>query len=332
MGAQGRRSPPIATDGRHAGGLVRVVAAAATMGTLGPIAAVAYAQGLGPATLSTLRAAIGAAILGALVVASLQPSIDLRRLARRQRATLALVVVSNALTNLLLFLAFGAMAVGLVMVLYYAYPAIVAFLAAALGRERLTQVRILALASAGVGIALVLGGQLDPGAHATTTGLLLAGAAATCHAIYVVAIPNGFDDVPAVQATSLVLAGGVAISGAAALLLDGPAVVGEWLASPVAWAAILCAGTVGALPKVWVIGGIRLIGSTRAAVAMLVEPIVAVAVAAVALGQGLTAIELAGAAAILVAVVLAQVPARKPSMPGPPSGPAAAEPARLEVG
>jgi drug/metabolite transporter (DMT)-like permease len=125
-----------------------------------------------------------------------------------------------------------------------------------------------------------------------------------------VAIRGGFDDVPTVQATSLVLAGGLVISGTAALVIEGPGVAGEWLASPVAWVAILCAGTFGALPKVWVMGGVRLIGSTRAAVALLTEPVVAVAVAALALGQRLTVFELVGGAAILVAVVLVQLPPR----------------------
>ena len=74
---------------------------------------------------------------------------------------------------------------------------------------------------------------------------------------------------------------------------------------PTAWVAILCAATLGALPKVWVIGGVRLIGSTRAAVALLMEPVWAVVVAALLLDQRLT-VYAAGGAAILVAVVLAQ--------------------------
>jgi drug/metabolite transporter (DMT)-like permease len=181
-------------------------------------------------------------------------------------------------------------------------------MSAALGRERLTPIRILSLAIACAGLALVLGSQLGPEAHATAAGIALAGIAGTCHAVYLVTIRGGFDDVPGVQATSLVLVGGLVISGTAALLLSGAGSAGEWLASPGAWAAILCAGTLGALPKVWVIGGVRLIGSTRAAVALLTEPVVAVVVAAVVLGQQLTAPELLGGAAILVAVVLAQRP------------------------
>jgi drug/metabolite transporter (DMT)-like permease len=291
------------------------------MGTLGPIAAVAYAEGLSPPALSALRAAIGAAIFGGLLVARRQPWVSLAALAPRQRAVLALAVVVNGLMNLALFLAFGAMAVGLVMLLYYAYPSIVAGLSAALGRERLTAARTLALGAAALGIALVLGGQLGPDANATVAGVALAATAASFHAIYLVAIRGGFDDVPAVQATTLVLGGGVLISGTAAVALDGPAVLGSWLGSPLAWLAIGCAGTFGALPKAWIIGGVRRIGSTAAAVAMLVEPLVAVAVAAALLGQRLTAMELAGGGAILVAVVLAQLPAgRAAAAAGRPAG------------
>lgn len=297
---------PVGMVERPRGGLVRVLLAASAMGTLGPVAALAYAEGIGPATFSALRAAIGAAILGALLVARYLPSIRLSRLSSRERAMLALVITTNGLTNLILFLAFGAMAVGLVMAVYYCYPVITALLAAALGRERLTPVRVLALALACAGLALVVGEGLQPGANATAVGIALAGTAATFHAIYLVAIRGGFDAVPAGQATSLVLLGGLVISGTVAVVLEGTGVVGDWVAAPAAWAAIACAGTLGALPKVWVVGGVRLIGSTGAAVALLAEPVVAVVVAALALGQQLTAVELGGGAAILVAVVLAQ--------------------------
>jgi drug/metabolite transporter (DMT)-like permease len=95
-------------------------------------------------------------------------------------------------------------------------------------------------------------------------------------AAYLIVIRGGFDRVPAAQATSLVLAGGLVISGTAAIVLGGAATIGSWALSPVAWATVLFAGTFGAaLPKVWVVSGVRLIGSTRAAVVMLLEPVTA---------------------------------------------------------
>jgi drug/metabolite transporter (DMT)-like permease len=299
---------PGASAARQRRGLLKVLAAAAAMGTLGPVAGVAYGEGVNPATFSALRAGIGAAILGILVLSGRQPSVSLTRLPSRQRTLLVLAVAVNGLMNLVLFFAFGAMAVGLVMAVFYCYPVLVALMSAALGRDRLTALRVLALAIACGGLALLLGSQLGPEAHATAGGVALAGIAATCHAIYLVAIPGGFDDVPAAQATALVLLGGLAISGTAAIVLEATGVAGEWLGSPVAWVAIACAATFGALPKVWVMGGVRLIGSARAAVAMLIEPVVAVVVAGVLLGQRLSPYELAGGAAILVAVVLVQRP------------------------
>jgi drug/metabolite transporter, DME family len=291
------------------GSALKVFAAAAALGTLGPVAGLAYQEGVTPPAFSALRAAIGAGILGALVLTRRQPSIRLSSLAPRERTLLALAVVVNGVMNLVLFFAFGAMTVALVMVIFYTYPVLVAAGSVALGRERLTQARVAALAFSGVGLALVLGSQVGPEAHATVAGLVLAGIAAVCHAAYLIVVRDGFSRVPSVQATSLVLAGGLVISGSAALIMSGSDVVGPWVQSPVAWAAILCAGTFGAaLPKVWVISGVRVIGSTRAAVLMLMEPVVAVVVAAVALGQGMTVLELLGGAAILVAVLIVQRP------------------------
>ena len=130
-------------------------------------------------------------------------------------------MVVNGLMNLVLFFAFGAMAVGLVMAVFYLLPGAGGADVRGPRPERLTPVRVLALAIACAGLALVLGSQLGPEAHATAAGIALAGIAATCHAVYLVAIRGGFDDVPGVQATSLVLAGGLVISGTAALAARG---------------------------------------------------------------------------------------------------------------
>lgn len=299
-----------APNGRQLSGVLRVLGAASAMGTLGPISALAYREGLAPPTLSALRAGIGAGILAALVWSGRQPSIDLGRLDRRQQALLAVAVVVNGAMNLALFLAFGAMAVGLAMLIFYCNPVLVAVFSVVLRREALTVLRVGALVVAGAGLTLILGSQLGPDAHATAAGVGLAAFAAICHAIYLVVIRGGFDDVPNVQATSLVLGGGLVISGTAALVLEGSGVVGSWVASPGAWLAIAAVATVGALPKVWVLGGVRIIGSTRAAICMLLEPAVAVGVSSLVLGQLLTPAELLGGLAILAAVVLAQLPPR----------------------
>jgi hypothetical protein len=102
-------------------------------------------------------------------------------------------------------------------------------------------------------LGLVLGRQIGPGAHATFAGVVMAALAALGHATYLIVIRGGFDRLPAAQATSLVLAGGLVISGTAALVsgtaalvFDGAVIAGSWSLSPVAWATVLFAGTFGA--------------------------------------------------------------------------------------
>lgn len=285
--------------------MAMVMVAASALGTLGPVAGVAYAEGISPAAMSAMRALVGASLLGILVLAGRQPSVNLRRLPRGQGGALLLAIVANGVMNLVLFAAYGTMTIAIVMVVFFTYPLQVAIISVLLGRERLTRNRAGALALTVVGLALVLGGRLHPGADVTLVGIALATAAAFLHAVYLLVIRAGFPTVPPVQATSLVLWGGFLISGTAALLLGSG--TGAWTASPVAWIAILVAGTLGAaLPKVWVIGGVRIVGSTRSAVLMLLEPVTAVIVAALILGQVPSALEVAGAVAVLAAVIIVQ--------------------------
>ncbi len=272
-----------------------------------------------------MRAGVGATILWVLIATGRQPSIGLRSLTRREATMLAAAVLVNGLMNLALFLAWGLMTVALVTVVFYTYPLLTAIGSAALGREHLTRPRIVALAIAGFGLLLVLGDQVGPGAQASVAGIALAFLAALGHASYLIVVRGGFDRVPPAQATSLVLAGGFVISGTAAIVMYGPSVVGPWVASPAAWAAILFIGSFGAaFPKVWVISGVRIVGSTRTAVLMLAEPLTAVVVAAIALGQALTPLEIVGGGAVLVAVVLVQQRDAAPDADGRVAGEALA--------
>jgi drug/metabolite transporter (DMT)-like permease len=296
-------------DRADARGVALVFGAAAALGTLGVISGLAYREGMPAAVFTALRAALGALILGVLVVARWQPRVGLRSLAARERRMLAIAIVANGAMNLLLFAAFSAMAVAIVMTLFYTYPVLVMMAMGAMGLERITPLRLAALALAMGGLVLVVGSQVGPEAHVTLAGVGLALAAAVCQAAYLVVSRDGYRSVPAVQATSLILLGGMLISGTAALLTGGFASVADWATEPIVWVAVLLAGTIGAaIPKVLVLLGVRRIGGTRTAMVMLVEPVVAVVAAALVLGQPVTIIEVLGGGAILLAAALAQRP------------------------
>jgi drug/metabolite transporter (DMT)-like permease len=196
---------------------------------------------------------------------------------------------------------------------------------AAMGMERITPLRVGALALAMAGLVLVVGSQVGPEANVTLTGVGLALAAAVCQAAYLVVSRDGYASVPAVQATSLILLGGMLISGTAALLTGGFATASDWVTEPIVWLAVLLAGSIGAaIPKVMVLMGVRRIGGTRTAMVMLAEPVVAVVAAAIVLGQPVTVTEVLGGSAILLAAALVQRPTPGDARPVTGPEPAAA--------
>jgi drug/metabolite transporter (DMT)-like permease len=298
----------------HAQGVALVLAAAVSFGLLGTLSGLAYRAGMGSATFTTLRAGIGALVLAVLVLSGQRAAVSLTRIPRREQAMLGAAVVANATLNLALFAAYGAMSVALVLAVYFTYPLLVAVASVALGRERFTPARTAGLALAAVGIVLVVGSQVGPGVAVSWLGLATAATAALCQATSLVVSRSGYTRVPSVQATGIILTGGALLAGAVALLVDGSAGrLTVWLESPEAWGAVLIAGTLcAALAKVWLLRGVRRVGGTRTAVLMLGEPLTGVWVAALVLGQAVTAPELIGGAAILGAAFLVQRPA-----PGP---------------
>jgi drug/metabolite transporter (DMT)-like permease len=294
----------------YAVGVLSVVVAAVSFGLLGTLSGLAYQGGMGSATFTAVRAFVGAAILALFVISGGEACVDLRRLARREQAMLAAAVVANATLNLVLFAAYGVMSVAVVLAIYFTYPLLVALASVVLRRERFTPARLAGLALALVGVALVLGGQIGPGAQVSLVGLACAAVAALCQATYLVVSRSGYTRVPPAQATGLILAGGGLLAGIVALGADLPSghLLG-WVSSPQAWIAVLLAGSVGAaLAKVCLLRGVRRIGGTRTAVLMLGEPMVGALAAALVLGQRLTPAAVAGGAAILVAAALVQRP------------------------
>jgi drug/metabolite transporter (DMT)-like permease len=317
-------------------GAAYVVAAALAFSSLGTLAGLAYRTGMGSATFVTLRALVGAGALAIIVTARPGARVSLRGLSGRERLMLGAAMVANATLNLALFAAYGEMAVALVLAVYFTYPMLVAGASVLIGRERFTPMRSVGLALALAGVALVLWDRVG-GEGLTPLGVAWAISAAACQASYLVLSRAGYTRVPAEQATALVLGGGALLAGCVALATELPqGTVGAWAGDPAAWLAVLGAGLIGAAAaKVWLLRGVRLLGGTRTAVLMLLEPVAGALLAVVVLGQGLSPLQATGGLVILLAAVLVQRPAPGPSAPGggvSAGGRAATEAARRATG
>ena len=295
----------------YAKGVVYATGAGIALGTLGPLSNIAYSAGMTSPTFAALRATIGALTLAMILVVTRAERVSLTRLRKLDRALLGLTAGAQAALSLSIFAAYATMAVAPVLAVYFCYPLLVAGASIALGRERLTRVRALALVIALAGLIAVVFGGAGVSGRVSLPGLALAGLAAACQATYLVASRSGFTRVPSQQATAVILSVAAVLMWLLATPIElASGRTGSWLPSPTVWIAVAVASVLGAaLAKVWMLRGVRRVGGTRAAVLMLAEPLTGVLLAAILLGQDLTLVQMAGGTAVLVGALLAQRPA-----------------------
>jgi drug/metabolite transporter (DMT)-like permease len=306
-----------------------VLAAATLFGMLGPLSRFAYDAGMEPTAFVAWRAMFG--VIGTLVFVAWgvrrgATLVRLGALSPRARLTLFVAGLTGFSLNLCMFIAFDRITIALALLGFYTYPAMVAVVNVALGRERLDASRVIALALATLGMVAVIASQLDPnaGIRFDALGFGLAIAAALSQMVFVVISRDGYRNVPTEQAMTLILV--VTVVGASILAIGiGHA---DALALPFRQPSILpllifTGVFAAAIPSMAFLAGIRSIGGTRAGILMLFEPVVGVTLAAWLLHESLAPIQLAGAVAILGAALILQRSSEALAPEGADAGPGA---------
>jgi drug/metabolite transporter (DMT)-like permease len=286
------------------------VVAASMFAWLGPLSRWAYEGGMEPIAFVGWRAGVGTAALAVAIVALRRHAALPRSVARREWSLLAVGAAMGLLLNLAVFAAYERTSVGLVLVVYYTYPAMIAAIGVLTGRERVTRGVAIALGLAFGGICLVVLGGLGPAGELgfEALGFALALTAAACQTVYAMTARDGYSSIPADLASALMLGGSVV--GVVLLGLAGQV---EGLALPVSVPGllpiVLLAGIVGAaVPGLLSLMAIRELGGTRTGIVMLLEPVVATVLAAALLGEALRPVQLAGGAGVLAAAGLLLAP------------------------
>jgi drug/metabolite transporter (DMT)-like permease len=294
-------------------GFLTVIGAAALFGMLGPLSRFAYEAGMQPAAFVAWRAGIAFVVLLAFIAWRVRRGsatlLRYRALPRRARITLLLAALAGFSLNLCMFIAFDRITVALALLGFYTYPAMIAVVNVVLGREPLDRSRVVALGLALAGMIAVVASQLDPaaGIRIDALGIGLALGAALSQTLYVVVSRDGYRDVPTDQAIAVVV--GVTVIGASIMAVVGgvPESLTWPLVEPSVVPLLLFTGIfAAAIPSLGFLRGIRRIGGLRAGILMLFEPVVGVALAAWLLDERLGPLQVAGAAAILVAAVILQ--------------------------
>ncbi len=287
------RAPASASAGRRrALGIAYVVASGLCFGSMPLFARRAASDGVDTATLLLLRFSSASAFMWALAFARRVPLPRGRALAM----LVAMGAVGYAGQAFCYFAALRLASAGLVALLLYLYPALVALLARVVFGHRLAPAQLGAVALALAGSVLTVGHAGD----GRPLGIFLGVLAAVIYSAYILTgsrLPPGVAPTASTavvtSAAALVYAGVVAARGAhLPATLDGWAAVG----------GIALVGTVFAIG--FFLAGLERVGAVRASVYSAVEPVFTLALAALLLGEAVTPLRLGGGALIVLAVVL----------------------------
>jgi drug/metabolite transporter (DMT)-like permease len=197
-------------------------------------------------------------------------------------------------------------------------PVVVATASAALGHDRIAPVHWAGALISVAGIVIVVGHGASFGG-ATFLGDLLVMGSVACWATYTIGASGLMARHSPLYVTGMSMAIGavpyVALAVPAMLRVDWAA-VSAWTWTATALSALLA---LNAAYLIWYIG-VKAIGPARTSIYSNVVPSVAIAVAAVWLGEPLTPVKLAGAAAVLGGVFLTRLASRAaPAAPRAPS-------------
>jgi len=283
---------------RRATGVLLAVTSAVGFGLMPVLTKVVYDdEGVGPIGVLSVRFTVAGLLL--LLLARLRNEALPRGRALRNLALLG--GVGYVFESLCYFAALTHISAGLTALLLYLYPALVVLLSALLLRHRPAPVAIGCVVVATIGTALTIG----PVAGGQAVGVALGLAAAASYAIYIVLSSTAAAGVGPIATSAVVMVSCGVVYDALALGTGAtfPSTTGAWAAL----AGVTILGTVVAVAAFF--GALALLGPSDTAVLSTVEPVVSVAVAAVALGETLSAVQLAGGALVIGAViVLARAP------------------------
>jgi len=183
--------------------------------------------------------------------------------------------------------------------LFYTYPVWVTILEAATGAERLTRLRVAALALVVVGLTLMVGSPFSGGLG--FRGVALSIGAAWVYAVYILLIGKLQAGVAPTVASAWITVGAALLSGLLALVLHS-------LVPPhgaTGWGAIAGLALVSTVAAfILFLKGLALLGPVRTAIISTVEPFFTALLAALVLSQPLTARTFAGGTIVVAAVML----------------------------
>ena len=273
-----------------------IILSALRLGSISVLTVLVTGAGVPLLTAMAWRYMLGTILLGTIARPRQLRSVPVQRV-------MQLLVIGGCGQALITYLSLHALEyipVGPLAFLFYTYPAWVALVAAIRRTERLTPVRIIALALALAGVTIMVG---VPTEKLNPIGVLLALASALLYSAYLPALEHVQEGIPPIIATLLLIAG-AATTFVIAALIDGELFLpaGGAVMSEILVLALV--STVIAF--LTLIKGLAVLGAVRTAIIATVEPFFTATLGILVLGNALSTSTLVGGILIAAAVLLIQ--------------------------
>ena len=283
-------------------GVALVVLSSISFGAMAFFARLAYAEDVTPVSLLFLRFTLASLIMLGIAWMRREPF-------PRGRVLLGFALmggVGYVGQSLSFFTALTMANAGLVALLLYLYPAIVAILSAIFRGERLTGYRIFAVALALVGTAVTVGPQLD----ARPLGVVLGISAALIYSVYIMVGTKLLRAAAPIASSAVIMSAAALVFGGLAAVqgVTFPTGLGGWIGI----VGVAIVATVIAVTTFLI--GLQIIGPTRASVLSTFEPVTTVVLAALLLGEPIGLWTAVGGVLILAGAVMLARPG-KPTVP-----------------
>ena len=276
-------------------GLALAAIGAVAFGTLAIFAKLAFQRGADPVPLLATRFAIAAVLLFIFHLAT-HRSLGFRADASRM---MLLGGVGYAFESTLFFVALQHAPAAVVGLVFYSYPLWTTLLALAIGLERYRHRIALALVAGTAGVSLIFSLR-----SSHLAGPLFALGAAVAVALFLIVVQKASAGVDVFN-VALWTAAGASVS----LTVVAVVTRGSLPAPALPYAGAL--GLVTAIAFVALYASIKRIGSSRSSIAMMLEPVTTVLLAAVFLSESLSPRVVLGAALVVTALpLLASAPAQ----------------------
>jgi drug/metabolite transporter (DMT)-like permease len=273
-------------------GILFIIISAISFGAIALFARTAYEAGSDPISVLFFRFSIASLVMISFVYARSTTF-------PRGRFLLGLMLMGGlgyVGQSFCYFTALTMASAGLVAILLYLYPAIVALFSAILFKERFTGLKVIALVLALAGTVLTIG----PEGGGQPLGIALAMTAPFIYSAYILVGSKITPKVGILSSSAVVMISASLVFGGlvAAKGLNVPHTAAGWGGV----FAIALVGTVVAI--ITFFAGLERVGPTNASVLSTFEPVTTVVLATLFMGEAVSPLRIAGGALILMAVIL----------------------------